>query len=361
MESIGDVSVTLSDSTTQEVNDYVHTTDAFLFNTSELDQNATNEKLDDVVQTLGLVFGFPVLFLCLAGNTFVLVVTIKTRHFRSSSHIYFASLSILDLIYGLAFHPIRMAIYLQGNWMFGPEGCAYVYVLYNWYCTSSMAHVLVITVTRYFAVIRQQIKNPTESVSKAVFLVAAALLTVPAVPVLLSVPSLWQGSAAFDEKMTFYLPRVMCLFRNTISTGRSKVFLPLLVCVLVVAAVIFLCHLHILVIVRRSCRRVGAMMTENSAEPPVQQAPVQNPAYLILLRREMNVTKTAILVMINFSVGLLINPILVNVDGDFSWSQISFFPAILLQSLPPATNWIIYGLGMTQYRHFYSKMCGGLW
>ena len=347
-----------SEATAQEANDHSQTTDSLSFNTSGQSQFAPHEILDDMVRTRGLIFGIPVLLLCVGGNTFVLIVTIKTRHFRSSSHILFASLSILDLTYGLAFHPMRLAIYYQGRWMFGPEGCAFSYVFYNWHCASSLSHILVITLTRYSAVVRQKIKNPTETISKSTFLVAGALLSLPAVLVLLSVPALWQGSAAFDEKMVFYLPRMTCRFRKTIDTGHSTVFLPLLVCILAVTAIIFLCHLHILVIVRKSRRRVGEIMAGNPTQPPVPTAQVPSPIHLTLLRREKNITKTVVLVMINFSIGLLINPILVNVDGNLSWSQIAFFPGILLQTLPPATNWIIYGLGMTQYRHFYSKICG---
>ena len=357
---ITSTSQVFSEATTQvfEANDQAQTTDSSSFNTSELSQFALPERLDDVVRTLGLIFGIPVLFLCVAGNTFVLLVTIKTRHFRSSSHIYFASLSVLDLIYGLAFHPMRLAIYYQGKWMFGPEGCAYSYVFYNWHCASSLSHILVITLTRYSAVVRQRIKCPTDSISKSTFLAAGALFALPAVLVLLSVPALWQGLAAFDKTMVFYLPRMTCRFRKSIDTGHSKVFLPLLVCILAVTGIILFCHIHILVIVRKSHSRVCEIITGNQKQTSFPKAHSRSPTHLILLRREKNITKTVILVMINFSVGLLINPILVNVDGNFSWSQISFFPGILLQTLPPATNWIIYGLGMAQYRHFYSKICG---
>ena len=58
----------LSEAPTQEAKDHSQTMDSLSFNSSGLSQLAPHERLDDMVQTLGLTFGIPVLILCLAGN-----------------------------------------------------------------------------------------------------------------------------------------------------------------------------------------------------------------------------------------------------------------------------------------------------
>ncbi|XP_073497462.1 cysteinyl leukotriene receptor 1 [Phyllobates terribilis] len=89
----------------------------------------------------------------LVGNSFALVVLIKTYRQRTAFHIYMLNLAISDLLF-ICTLPLRVVYYVsKGNWYFGEFFCrisSYVFYV-NLYC--SIFILTAMSVTRFLAIV----------------------------------------------------------------------------------------------------------------------------------------------------------------------------------------------------------------
>ncbi|XP_069602990.1 cysteinyl leukotriene receptor 1 [Ranitomeya imitator] len=124
-----------------------------MWNTTTPSYDASSCSIDDfrnkvysTAYSMFTVFG-------LVGNSFALVVLIKTYRQRTAFHIYMLNLAISDLLF-ICTLPLRVVYYVsKGNWYFGGFLCrisSYVFYV-NLYC--SIFILTAMSITRFLAIV----------------------------------------------------------------------------------------------------------------------------------------------------------------------------------------------------------------
>ena len=107
-----------------------------------------------------------VLFLILSilGNTLIIAAFFHLKSLRTIPNILVANLSIVDFLSAITTHPLLASVLIRGAWRLGQEACKYQAILNSFLFITSHFSIALITLNRYFVIVRY--KKYTEVFTK---------------------------------------------------------------------------------------------------------------------------------------------------------------------------------------------------
>ncbi|XP_033124814.1 5-hydroxytryptamine receptor 1D-like [Anneissia japonica] len=216
------------------------------------DNNTEAEKSLGVKITIGLLLG-TITFIVIFGNVLVLLSPFFSRNLlKKPTYIFLISLAIADLLLGLLVLPFSSIITVTGTWFFGPVVCNLYVSSDVCFSTSSILHLLVITLDRYYAA-ASPFHYKTRMKQNCALLI---VIVVWFVSVMISFPPIHTGLNTDDGIIQSYDDRSTCILETnkiySLVDGIGLFFIPLII--------IFVLYVHLILIVRKK----GAVASKNS-------------------------------------------------------------------------------------------------
>ncbi|XP_030837651.1 histamine H2 receptor-like [Strongylocentrotus purpuratus] len=240
-------------------------------NLTELDPNSTSAAdlppyTLDLGQTIGLAFVFGIIILTtLVGNILVCLSPLLCHRLRTATYTFLISLAVADLLLGITVLPFSAYNTLKPKqWIFTPIYCN-IYVSCDvMFSTSSILHLLLISLDRYVAITRPYAYQRNMNRKKAY----ASLAVVWTISLLISFLPLHLGWNTEDGKVQNYEnPRICGLDSNryyALFDGIVLFFIPLIVMSLVYIRLVFIAN--------RQARAIQKLMISSHNETSEERA-----------------------------------------------------------------------------------------
>ncbi|XP_071949416.1 histamine H2 receptor-like [Antedon mediterranea] len=277
--------------------------------------------------TIGLVLG-SITFVVIFGNVLVLLSPFFSRNLlKKPTYIFLISLAIADLLLGIIVLPFSSIIAVTGTWFFGPVVCNLYVSSDVCFSTSSILHLLVITLDRYYAA-ASPFHYKTRMKQNCALLI---VIIVWFVSVMISFPPIHTGLNTDDGVIQSYEDRSTCVLETnkiySLVDGIGLFFIPL----------IFMCvlYVHLILIVRKK----GAVSSKNSY-------------------KERRLVITIAVVLSGFAVCWVPYFTIFTVGELFKWQAHPVVSDVVLWLgyLNSSINPIIYGLLNQKFRDAFRKM-----
>ncbi|XP_041482422.1 histamine H2 receptor-like [Lytechinus variegatus] len=213
---------------------------------------------------LGIVFGI-IILTTLIGNILVCLSPLVCHRLRTATYTFLVSLAIADLLLGITVLPFSAYNTLKPmQWIFTPIYCN-IYVSCDvMFCTSSILHLLVISLDPQVAITRPYAYQRNMNRKKAY----AALAVVWTISLLISFLPLHLGWNTEDGKVQNYEnPRICGLDSNryyALFDGIVLFFIPLIVMSLV--------YIRLVYIANRQARAIQKLMISSKNETSEERA-----------------------------------------------------------------------------------------
>ena len=130
-----------------------------------------------------------IILAAIIGNVFVIAAIVLERNLRNVANYLIASLAVADLLVAALVMPLAAVNEVSSRWFLGPEACDAFISFDVLCCTSSILHLVAISLDRYWAVTRvDYIHNRS---ARRILVMVAASWGISAV---ISIPPLFVGS-----------------------------------------------------------------------------------------------------------------------------------------------------------------------
>ena len=114
--------------------------------------------------------------LSIIGNTLIIAGFWKSKTLRTIPNRLVVNLSIVDILSAITIHPLLASVVIEGAWRFGDEACKYQAILNSFLFITSHFSIALITLNRYFVIVRY--KKYTEVFTKRLTRVFVAAIWV---------------------------------------------------------------------------------------------------------------------------------------------------------------------------------------
>ena len=152
--------------------------------------------------------------LSIIGNTLIIAGFWKRKTLRTIPNLLVVNLSIVDILSAITTHPLLASVVIEGAWRFGDEACKYQAILNSFLFITSHFSIALITLNRYFVIVRY--KKYTE-----VFTKRSTRVFVAAIWVFSSFLALTHF--ATQDKATFHAKEAFCIISKENSSIASLI------------------------------------------------------------------------------------------------------------------------------------------
>ncbi|XP_071495971.1 histamine H2 receptor-like [Diadema antillarum] len=229
---------------------------------SSMNESSSNSTAfhRSLVSTISLATCFSIIILTtLVGNVLVCLSPLVCRRLRTATYIFLVSLAIADLLLGITVLPFSAVLTIRRQWFFGPVFCNIYISCDVMFCTSSILHLLVISLDRYMAITRPYAYQRKMNRQKAFI----ALGIVWTISLLISFLPLHLGWNTGDNKVQNYAKLDECSLSSNVTyalfDGIVLFFIPLIVMTLV--------YIRLVRIANRQARAIKKLMVGSNEDP----------------------------------------------------------------------------------------------
>ena len=141
--------------------------------TQAIRNESTSERTQGETIAIGIVLG-TIIFLTLVGNSLVVIAVISFRRLRSVTNYFVVSLAVADITVAVLVMPYSLIYEVVGTWQFGWIFCFFWTSCDVTCCTSSILHLCVISLDRYWA-ITKPLHYGTQVKAKKAYLAIASI------------------------------------------------------------------------------------------------------------------------------------------------------------------------------------------
>lgn len=117
-----------------------------------------------VIVALESIIAVVFAMLSIIGNTLIIAGFWKRKTLRTIPNRLVVNLSIVDILSAVTTHPLLVSVVIEGGWRFGDEACKYQAILNSFLFITSHFSIALITLNRYFVIVRY--KKYTEVFTK---------------------------------------------------------------------------------------------------------------------------------------------------------------------------------------------------
>ena len=107
-----------------------------------------------VIVVLESIIAVVFTILSIIGNTLIIAGFWKRKALRTIPNLLVVNLSIVDIFSALTTHPLLASVVIEGAWRFGDEACKYQAILHSFLFITSHFSIVLITLNRYFLIVR---------------------------------------------------------------------------------------------------------------------------------------------------------------------------------------------------------------
>ncbi|XP_014477134.1 PREDICTED: octopamine receptor beta-2R-like isoform X2 [Dinoponera quadriceps] len=158
--------------------------------------NGAEDSWPDMSLTIlkGCVLG-SIIATAVFGNLLVMVSVMRHRKLRIITNYFVVSLALADMLVAMFAMTFNASVQLTGKWLFGYFMCDVWNSLDVYFSTSSILHLMCISVDRYYAIVKP-LKYPINMTKRVV---AFMLLACWILPAIISFPPIFCGLYTTDE------------------------------------------------------------------------------------------------------------------------------------------------------------------
>lgn len=153
--------------------------DPYINNTAEI--NAMDADWQDIPSAIlkGCILG-SIIATALFGNLLVMVSVMRHRKLRIITNYFVVSLALADMLVAMFAMTFNASVQVTGRWLFGYFMCDFWNSLDVYFSTSSILHLMCISVDRYYAIVKP-LKYPINMTKRVVAFMLLACWVAPAI------------------------------------------------------------------------------------------------------------------------------------------------------------------------------------
>ncbi|XP_058800532.1 octopamine receptor beta-2R-like isoform X2 [Phymastichus coffea] len=187
-------------------------------------KNLTDHKPIDVPKAIALgCFLGSIILAAVFGNLLVMVSVIRHRKLRIITNYFVVSLALADMLVAMFAMTFNASVQITGQWMFGYVMCDVWNALDVYFSTSSILHLMFISVDRYYAVVKP-LSYPISITKRVAFYMLFACWFAPAIISFVPIFSEWytteenmRNRRLYTDECFFKVNKVYAVISSSIS------------------------------------------------------------------------------------------------------------------------------------------------
>ncbi|XP_014207204.1 octopamine receptor beta-2R-like isoform X1 [Copidosoma floridanum] len=182
-------------------------------NESEVHGNQTTDGIEEFDMSRAVILGCilgSIIATAIFGNLLVIVSVIRHRKLRIITNYFVVSLALADMLVAMFAMTFNASVQIMGRWLFGYFMCDVWNSLDVYFSTSSILHLMFISVDRYYAIVKP-LSYPTSITKRvALFMLLACWIS----PAIISFVPIFNGWYTTEENDQFrHAHPDECMFR----------------------------------------------------------------------------------------------------------------------------------------------------
>ncbi|KAL2737739.1 octopamine receptor beta-2R isoform X1, partial [Vespula squamosa] len=190
-----------------------------LSNNVDGEESKHADPWSDVSLTIlkGCILGW-IIVMAVFGNLLVMVSVMRHRKLRIITNYFVVSLALADMLVAMFAMTFNASVQIKGRWLFGYFMCDVWNSLDVYFSTSSILHLMCISVDRYYAIVKP-LKYPIKMTKRVVACMLLACWVSPAIISFVPIFNGWYTTA--EDSVHRQVHPELCLFR--VNTGYAIV------------------------------------------------------------------------------------------------------------------------------------------